>query len=131
IDEHGAPIAQSPGRGRPRLSGDDRAVMEYGCAGQRFAVAVRDRFGRFERSVLVRYLDKCLHSAQQIDVKPGGAGLGLYLMSNSATSGMFNLLPRVATECVCTFDIGATKLQLEQLGVFREQPDQSDRVFGD
>jgi len=122
VDASGKPLVAGPGKKRAALKGDDRAVIEYGCDGQRFAVAVRDRFGRFERSVLVRYLDKCLHSAEQIDKKVGGAGLGLYLMSHSATSLMFNVLPGVATECVCTFDIGATKLKLEQLAVFNEQP---------
>jgi hypothetical protein len=120
VDASGKPLTTTPGKKRKALTGDDRAVIEYGCDGQRFAVAVRDRFGRFERSVLVRYLDKCLHSAEQIDKKVGGAGLGLYLMSHSATSLMFNVLPGVATECVCTFDIGATKLKLEQLAVFNE-----------
>jgi len=120
VDASGKPLIAEPGKKRAALKGDDRAVIEYGCDGQRFAVAVRDRFGRFERSVLVRYLDKCLHSADQIDKKVGGAGLGLYLMSHSATSLMFNVLPGVATECVCTFDIGATKLKLEQLAVFNE-----------
>ncbi len=121
--EAGKAVSASPrGKKRAALKGDDRALIEYGCDGQRFAVAVRDRFGRFERSVLVRYLDKCLHSAEQIDKKVGGAGLGLYLMSHSATSLMFNVLPGVATECVCTFDIGAAKVKLEQLAVFKEEP---------
>jgi hypothetical protein len=123
VDAAGKPLEPSkPGKRHTALTGDDRAIIEYGCDGHRFAVAVRDRFGRFERSVLVRYLDKCLHSADQIDKKVGGAGLGLYLMSNSATSLMFNVLPGVATECVCTFDIGAPKVKLEQLAVFKELP---------
>ena len=116
-----APPGAGPSRkNRPTLTGENRALIEYGCDGRRFAVAVRDYFGRFERKTLVEYLDKCLHAKQQIDDKPGGAGLGLYLMSNSATTLMFNVLPGIATECVCTFDIDATKLELEQLGVFRE-----------
>ncbi len=127
VDASGKPLALDPSKKRAALKGDDRAIIEYGCDGQRFAVAVRDRFGRFERSVLVRYLDKCLHSADQIDKKVGGAGLGLYLMSHSATSLMFNVLPGVATECVCTFDIGATKLKLEQLAVFNEQQSITER----
>lgn len=129
VDADGKPLADRPGRNRPALEGDDKAVIEYGFDGQRFAVAVRDRFGRFERSMLIRYLDKCLHSHQQMDRKPGGAGLGLYLISNSATSLMFNLLPGVATECVCTFDVGASKLELEHLGVFKERVDSQGRLL--
>ena len=121
VGPDGVPLSKTMTRkNRPTLTGESRALIEYGCDGRRFAVAVRDFFGRFERKTLVEYLDKCLHSKQQIDDKPGGAGLGLYLMSNSATSVMFNVQPGIATECVCTFDIDASKLTLEQLGVFRE-----------
>ncbi|HUS67206.1 MAG TPA: hypothetical protein VMZ28_21860 [Kofleriaceae bacterium] len=121
VGPDGVPLSKTMSRkNRPTLTGENRAVIEYGCDGRRFAVAVKDHYGRFERKTLVEYLDKCLHAKQQIDDKPGGAGLGLYFMSNSATTLMFNVQPGIATECVCTFDIDASKLALEQLGVFRE-----------
>ena len=106
----------------------DRAVVEFGCDGQRFAVAVRDRHGRFERDVLLRYLHKCLHSRQPIDDKPGGAGLGLYFMSRSASALMFNLLPGTATECICLFDLEAPRAELDQIGVFQERVDENGRL---
>lgn len=118
----GVPAAErrAPGQ-RPALPRDKRAVIAFGCDGHRFAVSVRDQFGLFERRTLVRYLDKCLHSAQQIDRKPGGAGLGLYMVCSSSSSLFVHIRPGVATEFVCTFDLDASRLELEQLGVFRER----------
>ena len=110
------PPRQAPRGSARSLPPEDRAVVEFGCDGQHFAVAVRDRFGRFERETLLQYLHKCLYSDQQIDDKPGGAGLGLYLISRSATSVLFNLLPGAATECICIFDIETPTVELEQIG---------------
>jgi len=89
---------------------------------------VRDAFGTLERATVLRFLHKCLHSEQQIDRKAGGAGLGLYLITNSATDVYFNVLPGVATEAVCAFDLEAPKLQLESFGFFTEQIDASGRL---
>ncbi|HTE52725.1 MAG TPA: tetratricopeptide repeat protein [Kofleriaceae bacterium] len=118
----GLPRSSAVGSGAYALSGRDRAVVEFGYDGRRFAVAVRDRFGRFERETLIRYLDKCLNSQQQVDHRVGGgAGLGLYFMSRSASSLMFNLKPGAATECICIFDIEAARPELDQIGVFEER----------
>jgi hypothetical protein len=35
--------------------------------------------------MVLRYLDKCLHSPQQLDRKIYGAGLHIYLIANAAT----------------------------------------------
>src|SRR5215211_3459219 len=96
VDEHGKPIfAEIPTRTRVSLRIEQKAVVQYACDGKQFAVAVRDAFGRLERATVLRYLHKCLHSEQQIDRKVGGAGLGLYLMMNSASTVYFNVLPGV------------------------------------
>ena len=119
--------APAAAEGEPQLA-KDRPVVEYGCDGHRFAVAVRDRYGRFDRDTLLRYLHRCLHSEQQIEQKQGGAGLGLYFMSRSASSLLFNLLPGRVTESVCLFDIEAPNAELDQIGVFCEQVDEIGRL---
>ncbi len=129
VDEHGKPIfAEIPTRTRVSLRIEQKAVVQYACDGKQLAVAVRDAFGRLERATVLRYLHKCLHSEQQIDRKVGGAGLGLYLITSSATEVYFNVLPGVATEAVCTFDLEAPKLQLESFGFFTEQIDAAGRL---
>jgi hypothetical protein len=129
VDEHGKPIfSEIPTKTRISLRIEQKAIVQYACDGEQFVMAVRDAFGTLERATVLRYLHKCLHSEQQIDRKTGGAGLGLYLITNSATDVYFNVLPGVATEAVCTFDLEAPKLQLASFGFFTEQIDAAGRL---
>lgn len=129
VDEQGKQIfSEIPTKTRISLRVEQKVVVQYACDGTQFAVAVRDAFGTLERSTVLRYLHKCLHNEQQIDRKAGGAGLGLYLMTNSSTSVYFNVLPGVATEAVCTFDLETPKLQLETFGFFQERIDAAGRL---
>jgi hypothetical protein len=131
VDEHGKQIfSDVPMKTRVALRVDQKVVVQYSCDGHRFAVSVRDAFGTLERSTVLRYLHKCLHSEQQIDRKIGGAGLGLYLMVNSASTVFFNVLPGVATEALCVFDLDAPKLQLRHFGFFSEKIDAAGRLAG-
>lgn len=129
VDEQGKPIfSEIPTRTRISLRVEQKVVVQYACDGKQFAVSVRDAFGTLERSTVLRYLHKCLHSEQQIDRKVGGAGLGLYLMVNSATTVYFNVLPGVATEALCVFDLESAKLQVEKFGFFQERIDAGGRL---
>ena len=129
VDEQGKPIfSEIPTKTRISLRVEQKVVVQYACDGHAFVVSVRDAFGTLERNTVLRYLYKCLHSEQQIDRKVGGAGLGLYLMVNSATSVYFNVLPGVATEAVCLFDLETPKLQLEKFGFFHEKIDAAGRL---
>ena len=129
VDEQGKPIfSEIPTKTRISLRVEQKVVVQYACDGKQFVVSVRDAFGTLERNTVLRYLYKCLHSEQQIDRKVGGAGLGLYLMVNSATTVYFNVLPGVATEAVCVFDLETPKLQLEKFGFFQEKIDAGGRL---
>jgi hypothetical protein len=107
IDPHDRTGVQSP---RP-------VSIRYAATEDMFAVAVRDRFGRLAKNTILSYIDKCIHSPNQIDRKTYGAGLGLYLVANAAASYIVNVAYGVATEVVCTFDRGA-KAPLRLVGVF-------------
>ena len=129
VDEQGRQIfAEIPTKTRISLRVEQKVVVQYACNGKRFALGVRDAFGTLERATVLRYLHKCLHAEQQIDRKVGGAGLGLYLMVNAASEVYFNVLPGVATEAVCVFDLVAPKLQLEGFGFFTEKIDAAGRL---
>ncbi|HSD90560.1 MAG TPA: PEGA domain-containing protein [Kofleriaceae bacterium] len=129
VDEQGKPIfSEIPTKTRISLRVEQKVVVQYACDGHQFAVSVRDAFGTLERNTVLKYLYKCLHAEQQIDRKAGGAGLGLYLMVNSATTVYFNVLPGVATEALCVFDLETPKLQLEQFGFFTEKIDAGGRL---
>ncbi len=91
--------------------------IRYAATDDQFYVAVRDRFGRVAKNTILAYIHKCLHSAQQIDRKTYGAGLGLYLVANAAAGYVVNVAFGMATEVVCTFDRG-TRVPLRLVGVF-------------
>jgi hypothetical protein len=98
VDDQGKQIfSEIPTKTRISLRVEQKVVVQYACDGKQFSVSVRDTFGTLERSTVLRYLHKCLHNEQQIDRKAGGAGLGLYLITNSSTDVYFNVLPGVAT----------------------------------
>jgi hypothetical protein len=129
VDEQGQQIfSEIPTKTRISLRVEQKVVVQYACDGKRFSIAVRDAFGTLERDTVLRYLHKCLHAEQQIDRKIGGAGLGLYLMTNSSTEVYFNVLPGVATEAVCVFDLEQPKLQLTSFGFFAEKIDAAGRL---
>ncbi len=129
VDEQGKQIfSEIPTRTRISLRVEQKVVVQYACDGKQFSVSVRDAFGTLERNTVLRYLHKCLHAEQQIDRKAGGAGLGLYLMVNSASTVYFNVLPGVATEATCVFDLETPKLQVERFGFFHEKIDAGGRL---
>jgi hypothetical protein len=129
VDEQGKQIfSEIPTKTRISLRVEQKVVVQYACDGHQFAVSVRDVFGTLERGVVLKYLYKCLHSEQQIDRKAGGAGLGLYLMVNSASTVYFNVLPGVATEAVCVFNLEVPKIQIQHFGFFTEKIDAAGRL---
>jgi hypothetical protein len=100
--------------------------IRYAATETQFAVAVRDRFGRLAKNTILAYINKCLHSPNQIDRKTYGAGLGIYLVANAAASFIVNVAYGIATEVVCTFDRGA-KAPLRLVGVFMH-PGQAEKL---
>ena len=118
VDGEGKPIfADVDPHDRTRTRSPRPVSIRYAATDQMFAVAVRDRFGRLAKNTILSYIDKCIHSPNQIDRKTYGAGLGLYLVANAAASYVVNVAYGIATEVVCTFDRGA-KTPLRLLGMF-------------
>src|SRR5258706_3522104 len=63
VDGDGKPLfADVPVRERVLLKSNEKAVLQYACDGDRFAVAVRDSFGSLRKATVLQYLDKCLHA---------------------------------------------------------------------
>lgn len=118
VDEHGHQIfAEVDPHDRTKSRSPKPVSIRYAATDTQFAIAVRDRFGRLAKNTILAYIDKCLHSPQQIDRKTYGAGLGLYLVANAAASYVVNVAYDIATEVVCTFDRGS-KAPLRLVGVF-------------
>ena len=119
VDAKGVHIfAGVPTKTRITMRTQQTVAVQYGFDGKQFAVSVRDAFGSLERATVLRHFYKGVHAKQQVEQKAGGAGLGLYLMANSTTAVYFHVLPGIATEAICVFDLERQKLQLEQVGFF-------------
>ncbi len=119
IDEQGNPMfAEVELKARLEKLSPRPVSIRYAATETGFAVSVRDRFGRLDKATVLRYIDKCLHSPQQIDRKMYGAGLGIYLIANAATQFVLNVAPGMATEVVCTFDRKVARAHLRTLSVF-------------
>jgi hypothetical protein len=118
VDEAGRPIfAEVDPHDRTKMRTPRPVSIRYAATEDMFAVAVRDRFGRLAKNTILAYIEKCIHSPNQIDRKTYGAGLGLYLVANAAATYVVNVAYGIATEVVCTFDRGA-KTPLRLVGVF-------------
>jgi hypothetical protein len=119
VDESGNPIfAEVELKARLEKLSPRPVSIRYAATEDGFLVSVRDRFGRLDKATVLRYIEKCLHSPQQIDRKIYGAGLGIYLIANAATHFVLNVAPGMATEVVCTFDRKAPRGSLRGLSVF-------------
>jgi hypothetical protein len=119
VDKKGTHIfAGTPTRARIMLRTEQKVVVQYGYDGKQFAVSVRDAFGSLGREMVLRNLSKSLHAEQPVDRRAGGAGLGLYLMTNAASTVHFNVLPGIATEALCAFDLETSNRELDQFGFF-------------
>ena len=118
VDEDGRAIfAEVDPHDRTKMRTPRPVSIRYAATDDMFAVAVRDRFGRLAKNTILAYIEKCIHSPNQIDRKTYGAGLGLYLVANAAATYVVNVAYGIATEVVCTFDRGA-KAPLRLVGVF-------------
>jgi hypothetical protein len=129
VDQGGKPVfAEVPTKSRLSLRLEQKALVQYACDGDTFAVSVRDPYGTLTKETVVKFLDKCLHASEQIDRKVGGAGLGFYIVVNAASQVAINTYPGVATECVVTFDLNAAKVQIKNLGFYEEKIDVAGRL---
>lgn len=67
-------------------------------------LSVRDRYGSLARSDLVTYIGRKRNGPLPMGRRTLGAGLGLYLVANSVTRLIVNILPGAVTEVVCTLE---------------------------
>jgi hypothetical protein len=129
VDQGGKPMfSEVPTKTRLSLRLEQKALVQYACDGDTFAVSVRDPYGTLTKETVVKFIEKCLTQKDQIDRKVGGAGLGFYIIANAATRFTINSYPGVATECVVTFDLNAAKVQCKDLGFYEERIDVAGRL---
>lgn len=87
---------------------EEYSKLQYGSDGAVFAIAVADPFGALKREKLFQYLKKVLRrqdSANLIDTKKGGAGLGLFKILYSSHSLICNVQENKVTEVMALIDV--------------------------
>lgn len=115
-DAEGRPKYASLARGQKHILEPWEAPTLRWASDQRFvAISIEDPFGALTRSTFFRYLDKGYRQGRdQIDRKPGGAGLGLYtLMGLSHWVGV-SIEPGRRTEMTCIVEHGRSFEQYQR-----------------
>lgn len=90
------------------LAPNEYSKLNYGSDGSVFAISVSDPFGALKREKLFQYLKKVLRrqdSANLIDTKKGGAGLGLFKILYSSHSLICNVKENERTEVMALIDV--------------------------
>ncbi len=110
VDEHGVPLFAKRNRAeRVVLNDEQAAVLAWACDGRKLAVSVEDPFGRLSPRKVLEYLQRCFaRGDDQIESKPGGAGLGLFKIYKALHTFVINLQPGKRTEVVGILDLRRT-----------------------
>jgi hypothetical protein len=125
VDTHGRPLYRSTDRTQPvTLKESQWARVKLCSDGRRLAAAVTDPFGSLSREKLLSTLAKCYRRADdQVNEKPGGAGLGLYEIFEASSSLVVNVRPGERTELIAFLDLGppgSRSRQSKSMNVFVE-----------
>jgi signal transduction histidine kinase len=91
------------------LEPGEQVEVRLCCDGRRLGVAVSDPFGSISQEQVLDYLAKCFRrSSDQVDTKPGGAGLGLFYVFQALSHMVINIRPGERTEVIGLIDIGGS-----------------------
>lgn len=82
----------------------ERVLVRCGTDGTRFAISVRDPFGRLERRHVVDGLARGLAGGEQ-DRTHGGAGLGMLVAHNASTALVFDVARGRSTEVTALLEL--------------------------
>ncbi len=113
--------------GRPRYASRNRrdkialdpceyAHVRFGSDGFHLAISVTDYFGRLTPERIRDGMRRCLSGGDQIEQKPGGAGIGLYEVMQSCNQLVFNLHEGKRTEVVAILNIADRMRSVREAG---------------
>jgi hypothetical protein len=88
------------------LDAGEEIEVKFCCDGRRLGIAAIDPFGSLTQERVLDYLAKCFRKGDdQIDQKPGGAGLGFYYIFEAVSHFVVNLSVGKRTEMIGLIDI--------------------------
>jgi hypothetical protein len=105
-DEHGKRrFAGEARRHEVRVNAGEEIELRCGWDGRALAISVADPFGSLDPVTVFDHLARCLRKGKdQIEQKPGGAGLGLYVVFGAVQRLVVNIEPGKRTEIVALLD---------------------------
>jgi len=91
------------------LASHETCRLTYACDGRQLVIAMLDRFGSLAVETIREYLQRCFAmGADQIEVKRGGAGMGLYFIVEALNKVIINICPGRGTEVIGVIDISGS-----------------------
>ena len=88
------------------LEPGEQSLLRLAADESRLALSVTDPFGTLDGDRVVDYLAKCFRrGSDQVDAKPGGAGLGLYMIFEALSHFVINIATGVRTELIGVVDM--------------------------
>jgi hypothetical protein len=108
VDEQGRPRNAHLSRTEEiQLRADEKIEVEVVFGATHAGIAVKDPFGALRRPTVEASLARCLRrGADQVDGKQGGAGLGLYMMFQTACSLAVAVTSGRRTEVLAIAELG-------------------------
>lgn len=113
VDGHGKPLHNSKKRTEDiLLTKEQGAKLRFATDGLFLAVSVEDPFGEFKKETIFKYLQNNYYQ-QNPDYNQaqgkGGAGKGLYMITENSDLVIYNIAPKVRTEVIALFDLDPNK----------------------
>lgn len=98
--------AHMPRKDEVVLAPGEEVVVRFCSDGSRLGISTTDPFGSLTPERLFDYLAKCFRGGvDQIDDKPGGAGLGLYYIFDAVSHMVVNIASGERTEMIGLLDV--------------------------
>ena len=102
-------FAHVPRNVHVELYGGEEIDVKLCCDGQKLGVSVTDPFGSLTEERVLGYLAKSFRKGpDQVDKKPGGAGLGLYYVFDALSHFVINIEAGKRTEMIGLIELTTT-----------------------
>lgn len=113
VDEKGTPLHNHKSRTEAiTLAPHQKAKLRFATDGLFLAISVEDPFGVFKKETIFKYLENNYYNPE-IDENSkegkGGAGKGIYMITESSDLVIYNVAPGTKTEVIAMFDLDVSK----------------------
>jgi CheY-like chemotaxis protein len=113
VDQQGTPLHNHKSR-RERVILEDyqKGKIRFATDGLYLAISVEDPFGVFKKETIFQYLEGNYTGKEHPDLEAegkGGAGKGLYLITENSDLVIYNIAPQTKTEVIVLFELDSQK----------------------